>query len=489
VSAKSKLTKADLELNAQLVEDVRPTQGKPIELRMMPSGVNAVFHLRPAQLWSNDLKFQELRATMTEGLVNWIAAKLKQVCRREPQQIDEALIGLMLGARGTEPELAAVVRLTADAKLSDLFEEFRGELIGPEDGPRLYRAPPYAYLIHDARTIAICPAAMGAELAEWIDAPNYNTTEGILDLLKHTDRDRLFTVLFEVDDVRRHEEWLFADTARPAFRVVLDALSEDAETVCWSVHLGENFHSDLFFRTRVAGQSQQALTSPTGLAQIMLDKLEQLPHDLLGAVRKMKPQRKGFQQIIGRYPAMLETFRMASLPTKGDRFARVTTMLPAKAAPNLALGTMLVWDESTRTDFTATAAPTAIAATPGRQLPATVVERLNLDVDAEFSRTPLQEAFGYICGELQIKLEIDGDALKDAGFTQNMPQTFNLGKVPAAAAIHAIIKQYVPANEPEKKMVISIDEANKTLIVLTEKFAKQRGLQVHSVAPPESSGS
>ena len=477
------LTSVQLEANAEPVEAVRPTQGEPIQLLMMPSGVNFVIHLRPAQLWSNEPQFQELRATLTQNVTDWIAAKLKETCRREPAQIEEALIGIILGSRGTAPEVACVVRLKEEAKLSDLIEEFRGVPLREEGGLRLYRAEKHAYLIQDTKTIAICPAIMGAELAEWVSLPNHNTTDGMLQLLNYTDRERLFTVLFEVDDVRRHEEWLFPETTLTAFRHVLDAVSDDAESVCWSVHLGDQLHSELHFRTRIAGA--QEIMSPRRLAQSLSARLEAAPLDLMSMARQMQPQRAGQRTIIARFPAMVEAFRQSTVPTTGSRYVKFTTVLPAKAAPNLALATLLTWDEARRTDFSTAAPPPVTVAANTSQLPATVAERLSLIVDAEFNRRPLQEAFQYLCDEISVTMDINGDALKDAGYTQNMPQTFNLGKVPARDAIQTILNPYDGDVNELNRMCVVIDESTKTLILTTKKFADQAGQQPALIAPPK----
>lgn len=468
---------------AALVDAADPTDGEPIQLFLMPSGVNVVIHLRPADLWSNEIAFQELRATLTQDFTDWLSARLREICRREPAQIEEALIGIILGARGTEPELATVVRLKEDAALSDLVEEFRGEPLAEESGLRLTRSGEYGYLIQDTKTIAICPAYMAAELQEWITTPNYDTTDGILELLHHTDREHLCTVLFEIDDVRRHTSWLFAGETQTAFQLVLDAVSDDAETMSWTMHLGENFYSDIYLRTRVAG-SREVIT-PARLATGMSARLEATPHDMMAAVRMMNPTARGSRTIIGRYPAMLEAFQMATVTTTGPRYVRLTTVLPAKAAPNLALATMLTWDESRRTDFTRTEVQPPVMAAAEPALPETVAERLALEIDAEFSRTPLYAAFDYIAGEIGVTVEIDGAALMDGGYTQNIAQTFTLGRVPATAAIYEIIKDNDGDAEPEKRMVIAIDEEKKQIIVLTEKFARQRGLEVFEVGPVE----
>lgn len=478
------LTSAMLHANEAPVEAVRPTQGEPIQLYMLPSGVNFVIHLRPAELWSNEPQFQELRATLTQNVTDWIAAKLQEHCRRGPEQIEEALIGIILGSRGTAPEIASVVHLKEEAKLSDLVEEFRGEPVREEGGLRIYRGEEHAFLIRDAKTIAICPSIMAGELAEWVSVPNHNTTDGMLQLLNYSDRERLLTVMFEVDDVRRHEEALFPEPTLAAFRTVLNAFSEQAETVSWSVHLGENLHSELQFRTRIAGARE--IMSPKSLAESLAARLESAPHDLMSMARQMHPGRQGQRTIIGRFPAMVEAFRQSTVPTVGSRHVKFTTVLPAKAAPNLALGTIITWDEAGRTDFSASAPPPTTVAAGDPALPETVAERLQLIVDAEFNGRPLQEALQYICDEISVTMDIDGDALKDAGYTQNMPQTFNLGKVPAVEAVQAIINPNDGDGNDANRMCVVIDESTKTLKLMTKKFADQRGMEPDLIAPPQS---
>ena len=122
-------------------------------------------------------------------------------------------------------------------------------------------------------------AGLADDLAEWIDQPNQNTTDGILQLLSETDRDRLCTVLFEVEDVRRHADWLFSAPALPAFRNLLELLGEESETACWSVHLNDDVHSELHVRTRVAGATD--ILGPRGLAELLSTRMTDVPQRLL----------------------------------------------------------------------------------------------------------------------------------------------------------------------------------------------------------------
>lgn len=449
------------------VDAVSPTSGEPIALRMVPSGTRLIVNLRPAQLWSNDPQMAEVRASLTQDVTTWLEGALRTVCRHEPAQIDEVLFAWILGARGTAPELTAVVHLVEERRMSDLLDEFGSDVIDEFAKYKVYQKGDRATLILDTKTFAVAPLPYGAELADWVETANYNTSDGILDLLPHTDRDRLLTVVFEPADVQLHLEALVSEAARPAMSRVAEWFATQAETVSWSVHTGEAFHSEVLLR---GPRTTSALTVEENVKRQLAD----LPSTLVDVVRKMRPQRSGFRQLIGRLPAMIEVSRQATITSLEGKSVRLLTIMPPKAAPNLALGTILAWDESLRTDFTAVP-PTTVAGTSG-ETPKTVRERLQLPVDAEFNRVPLQEALDYIGREIQVSVEIDGDALKDAGFTKNMAQTFTLGKVPAATALGAIIKQY---EEPGKQMVVVLDEARMTLIVLTKKFADERGLTIH----------
>ncbi|MFV0444220.1 MAG: hypothetical protein ACK5Q5_11685 [Planctomycetaceae bacterium] len=470
------LTRTQLRDNGTLVNNLAPRRGDAIRLLMLPSGINVLFHLRPAQLWSDDPVWTEFRYSLTEDVTNWIAGQLKQICRREPQQIEECVIGMRLGATGSAPDIATVVYFAEEARLSDLIEEFSGEPLSDGGGPRINSAPPYAYLIKDTKTIAIAPEAAKYELPEVINTPNPNASEGVYRLLDLTDRQRVFTVLFEVDDVKRHEEWLFSDRTLPVYRQFLDWFGDDVETVGWSVDLqGESMVSEVLLRNR-------SVASSSRLVGDTLSRLELLPQDLQAACLRMHPTTKGFQALIGRFPAMIEAYREATIPTTDTRHVKLTTVLPRKAAPNLALGTLLTWDLSTQTDFSTVAPPTSVAAaTPQVTIPDKVEDRLKqLKFDGEFMDIPLQDCLAYIASETQTEIDIDGNALKDAGFTKNIKIKLNLGKVSGLEAIKQIVLfERCRPPVPEKQMCISIDEAAKTVLFSTEFFVKEQGKTVY----------
>ena len=188
---------------------------------------------------------------------------------------------------------------------------------------------------------------------------------------------------------------------------------------------------------------------------------ERLWHELAD---KMDPQVAGPRKIIGRFPAMMHVFGKNTKGGAGTRFTVLNTSLKERAAPNIALASLLAWDESTRTDFSKTA--------PGKttgsdeNLPLLVMDRLKKKIECEFTRTPLQDAIKYIADECRVGHDIDGDALKDKGYTKNMPQMFTLSDT-GFAALKEIMKKY-----PD--MCIVIDEPQKQFILTTRSFAEKK---------------
>lgn len=110
------------------------------------------------------------------------------------------------------------------------------------------------------------------------------------------------------------------------------------------------------------------------------------------------------------------------------------------------------------------------------QVPESAADRLQLTVEVKFNRTPLQDALEYLCDAAHLKLEIDGDALKDAGYTKNMVQDFDLGTVTVEQALAKIVGKY---QEATNSLVVSLDDGDKTLHVLTQKFAEKKGMTVY----------
>ena len=456
--------KSELEQNADFAkkfaaENLGAT-GEMLTFERIPAGASIIIHLRPAELWSDDPQFAYFRASLTADVTNWLGAAIKRTCLVEPKDIEQALVCIILGGRGEPPQFATRVKLTAPRKKSEFLTLFGGQRIDDYGDP-VYVDNERAYLVEDdLQTFAVAPANLAEEMARARrELPV--TKPGIESILLNTDKSRQVTVVFEPVDVRIHQEFLVAENVRPVLNEFLDWLGLDVETAVWSMHLARGkFYSQFLFRN---GHDW----TPLKLEREVAGKLDRLPQELYAAVQVMNPKQMGSRKIIGRFPAMMKVYSLSTMGGIGDRLAQFTTILPAKAAPNLALGTLLAWDESTRTDFTKQA-PKPKTSEP--KLPDLIVDRLKLPMDVDFRRRPLQDAFSDIGEATHVKFDIDGDALKVAGYTKNMAQTFNLGEVPATQALKKILSQY------DKMCVCITDEDKNIVTVMTSDAAKQKNL-------------
>ncbi|MBT6487340.1 MAG: hypothetical protein HOL01_00755 [Planctomycetaceae bacterium] len=456
--------KQDLKEQLVTAQKASPTKGDPIKLLYVPSGSRIIINVHPAALWENASAGEEFRACLGGKLNTWMEDTLKEICRFEPAEIEEAMICLIPEGRTTAPKIAAVVHLKEEQKKSDLILGFGAERDDSHGRP-VYKNDEHAFILIDTKTFAVGPRDSADQMINAMKFPLVTDTD-VEELIRHTDRDRHFTILFEPADLRNYRDVLVPEEALPFLNLFIDWFGEDVSTVAWSLHLGdEQFHSEMLLRNGGGGVS-----SPRRVYKEFDRRLDELPHEVLAAVSKMEPERLGFRKIIGRFPAMVMGYSAATTGGIGDRYVQLTTVLPERAAPNLAVGLSLTFAESLRTDFTK-AAPDLSKP----KLPDLLADRLKAKIEIDFRRTPLHEAFAYIGEESHVTFDLDGDALKDKGMTQNMAQNQQLGEVPAIDAIYAIIGGY-----KDEGMCVVVDEGKKVATVMTLKFLEVRGVKESS---------
>lgn len=459
------------------IESSQPPVGKPIELKYIPSGARMIIHLRPAELWKPNSDGETIRLCLGP-IGTWAESKLKELLLFEPAKIEEATICLFMDDRNAPPEIAYHVKLTEQQQPSTFTDKFGGK---PDTtfGRKIYiteetdEKPATAYMITDqaGKEFASAPKYRAEEMVNAELAPG--VAAGSLDqLLKRTNNRRHLTILFDPMEIRNTKEQLFPADMFGLIGHFLDRFEDTKiESVAWSFYFGDKtynkFHSELMLRNKSAISSRE-------LQVDMTKKLKRFSEELISVVRQMSPTIVAEQKLVGRLPVMYKAFQVETVPAIGgpnERLVRMTTVLPKIAGPNLAAGTMYAWRLAQNTDFSK-----PLKQNPSKKLPDLIAERIHLPIDVDFRRMPLQEAIGYIAEETQIRFEIDGDALKDSGYTKNMPQTFNLGIVPASRALYEIVKKY-----PD--MVVVLDEKNKVITVMTRKFAAAKNLKPFELKP------
>ena len=443
-----------------------PTDGKPITLDYIPFTPNLILHLRPAELWSRDNQMREFLATLGD-LGIWLEKSISEITTFEAAEIEELTFAVVFGPRTSAPEVYTVFR-TVQEQSPDVYRRFGGKLQKDLD-EEVYEGTTFSYLMIDRRTFSVAPAGVSDALAAAKKYPALPPPE--LDpLLRESDRSRHLTLMFDLKTIDVHREFVLIDQMQTLADQFVVWIGKDISTVSFSLHLQPNFFLETLLR-------QTNESSPMRIQRSMQQRLSQLPEDLMSGTRIMRPQTQGVRDIIGRFPAMINALRLGTSFNTSGQYARLVTLLPAKAAPNLAAGALLTWNQSQITDMSQMSSSSAPQSS---SIPDKVADRLKMPVLVDFRNTPLQETVAYIGEEIKTEFIIDGDALKGAGFTQNMAQTYDLGTVPALKAIDTILAKYAPERDP---MVISVDESAKRITLTTKSKAEATGMPIYPTAP------
>lgn len=445
-----------------------PTDGEQIPLDLIPFTPHLLLHLRPAELWQQDRQLNEFHALLST-LSIWLKSRVEEISKFKAEEIEELTFAVNFGARSTAPEISAVVRLKDEQLPGDLIQRFKGS-VRTDLQENVREAGDRSYLIADNRTFAIAPSSLSVELSDARQNPA-TIPPDLEPLLNQTDRTRHVTLLFDLNSIDVHREYVLTRELQPLAAEFVSWMGKETDGVSWSMHLKPN----LFIETLIRPTND---STPVKVQRAFLSRLDKLPEQLFSLAQKMRPSTDGARQMIGRFPAMMKAFQVGTSADVSPLYVRLVTILPPKAASNIAAASLLTWNQSLTTDLSAG----ADAAGADSKLPEKISDRLNMPVLIDFRNFPLQEAMAYISDVIKTEIIIDGDALKAAGFTQNMNQTFNLGTVPAKTAIHAILQQYAAERDP---MVISVDEARRRIILGTKSKAEQDGLPIFDTSPTE----
>ncbi|HTI50646.1 MAG TPA: hypothetical protein VL475_06840, partial [Planctomycetaceae bacterium] len=407
------------------------THGPPLTLQFVPMGARIVIHLRPADLWQRGGPGEEFRLCLGP-LGTWVDEQMRTRCLLDPAQIEEALIALIPVSREAF-DVALVVRSVEPIRRSELIEKLDGELV---DQPRPhYLTANKAYLLHDARTFAVAPREMTESLLESAEGSGV-TSQGIQALLEKTDRNRHFTLVAELEDVRNGVKSLAPSNAHALLNAVVDFFGDEAETIAWSFHLGDaSSGRDLFLEVVVRNRPTR---SPPHLRDDLHKKLAAVPDEILEIVRRADPPEPGEKKIVGRFPRMIKVLEQAAEINIGKRDVSIQWELPERAAPNLALGARLTWNQTTLPDF-GKSPPAPEKPTDRTSLPDTIAERLQKPIDVDFRDEFLYAAVEFVGEEIGVAFKLDGPGMKRVGTTQNEKQKLTLAQTPARTILDRML--------------------------------------------------
>lgn len=456
-------SKADMAESNEAAKQLSPTSGERIPMQYLAVAPDLVLHLRPSEIWGAERSNREFVATLSQ-LGVWLEGQIQEITGFAPLEIEELTLGINFGPLTSEPDIIAVVRLESEHSAFDMQVKRFKATPRPDLSVPVMEGERFSYMIVDRRTFAVAPVTATDLLA---DAKTYSQEPGVEleTLLAESDRNRLVTLAFDVSKIDTHRKYVFPENLQTLVDEFVLWLGKDVRTVSWSLHLD----NDLFMETLLRESNE---SSPLRVQRHMNLRLQRLPALLVDAVRFMQPTTEGYRTMISRFPAMMQATTLGTRTHVGPGYVRMVTLLPRKAAANLAAASLLTWNQSLVTDFEG---PAPAVASSTSKIPDTVLERLRtMPVFVDFRNTPLQEAFSYISDEIKTPITINGDALKLSGMTQNMPQNYDLGEVPAIRALHTIVSNSMY----EGKLVIVVDEASRSIMVTSRDVATESGQQI-----------
>jgi hypothetical protein len=437
---------------------------KPIALLLAPAGARIVIQLRPARFWSATSGSSEGRKLQSGGtrgsellscvgpLADWARDQIENWCLYPPSQIDEAVFAFGLRSPGEQPDVSVLVRLIHPAALSEVDHRFGGTRSEKAALPVFIKGD-RALVVRDEQTFCVGPAESSQEMLGARDQPN-PTDASIEELLKETDGGSDLTVVFRPDDLDRFRESLAPPQWSNALHELAGWLDPGAvEGAVISLRLDDPF------RVRLVTRALPIVYGPR-LAETLTQRLDRLPTELVKYVERLQPAVPGPRKLIGRLPAMCKALALGTQSNAERRLVSLESVLPERAAPNLSLATYLLLAEGPASARRPAAAPAATK----REGPTTLAGRLQTTVDVDFRRTALSEAFESIGADIGVTFELDGGAFKLAGYTKNMPQTFQIKGAAAIQSLRKILGAY-------PKLVLVADEARRTIVVTTSEAA------------------
>ena len=463
----------DAEVITALDDDVwqSPTKGKPLDLSYLPAGTQMFVALRPADLLAHEEGPRVLAALgpFGEFVINQLKAS-----GAAPENIEQAVFGLLPAARDEDPPLVAlVVRAKEAVPEETLLAAWNNPSEETVAGQRVFQNSAATYLIPadgGGKLWALAPLSNVGDIEAWLAGAKKQQPlrKEVEALQRSSDAQRHLTVLFAINALK---PGLFAGPAARARAPLLDFLSASASgeqppAVLFSLHLKDD---DFFAEARFYGP---ATVQPVELAMRYRDAVNGLEKEYLRYLKLLNPHEYGADFLSVDFAPMVGLLAQYTRVGVDDKQAVLRCYLPSIAAHNLALGTQLAVVETGGgggTSIAAEAPPTV----------KTAAEKLQERTTFVAPRGPFDKFAETIGDELGFRVVLVGPDLETEGITKN--QQFDMNEEDKTYA--EILKAALLKANPAGKLVFVIkqDEGQEAIVVTTRKLAEKREETIHEV--------
>ena len=461
-----------------------PTDGPPLNLKHMVSGVHIIVSFRPAGLLSNSEGKKILDQHTLGPFIRFVRSQLETTSGIKLEDMDQVVVGLMDNA-GAAPKMALVVRTISPINESELLAKWGKPAETVVMNNKVYRGSQYMYHFPPSgtgRLMAMCPMSTDSVAQEDFLTRLTGQELPILrpDLeavLAKSDDRRHFNMAFAPNflfsggkDIFNNEAMKLKSSVNDFMMVDLSA-NEIAKAGLLSFHLG-----DEYFYTELSINGGNA-KPPTILARDLYETLAAVPRKVYdiydppsSAGSKLVPGEYS-QPILARYPMMLSAWAAYLRANVDGKQVVLTSVLPTNAAHNLAMGTQLALvDKGTVTETK----PVVVAAK--KPLAEALQNRTTLQVPSDsFDRIiPLVEE------ELGYPIVFTPDLEKE-GITKNKRFGIDEKNQTIEGILMAICREANPTGgvkdpaSPDMKLVWVISPDQKQVLITIRSDAKSRG--------------
>ncbi|WP_425618493.1 protein kinase [Anatilimnocola sp. NA78] len=462
-----------------------PTNGKPVEFRLVPPEGQVFIVARPADILASSEGAKVIEALgpqFAAGRTAW------EQTAGIPLSDVEQIITTLHNNEGKFPRVSHAVHLKTPVPSADLLGKWGNPTEAKEGNNRYYMGRGAAFFIVDS------PAgAQSFLMGDPVDVKEVAKTGGAPPLM-HRDLERLrrsidgarhFSLMFNPDffDIEEGEALFAGDRAK--VRQPLDLfLGDELEAGLLSMQFDSAFY--LEFRM-FAGLNRD----PFAVAKDLRDRLQKIPTALEDYFVAITPPAY-WKKLSNRYPFMIKSLHeQMRVGVEGDQ-AIVNAFMPGSAAHNLVLGgELLVATAPGAGGGVASAGPVKPAG------PSSIEEVLAMKTSMTFDANPLEFCMRDLAidaqelakgspfakgGPQELQIKIIGDDLKIDGITRNQTvRDFSQKDKPLAEILTAIVMKANPVttvktpDEADQKLlwVVGPDPDNpaKQMILITTRAA------------------
>ncbi|MCA9098898.1 MAG: hypothetical protein KDA36_10945, partial [Planctomycetaceae bacterium] len=211
---------------------VVPTESEaPLTLQYLPGGIRLFVHLRPLELLLGGRGSQELlKLAGTSG--EWFARQVREHTYADLSELDELLLGWILGAAGDPPRF--VCRYKRSVEFSkELLESRLGSEFQPGTDGAWRQSESTAVWLIDDQTVVIVPTELSSEVPQAATSP-LPTDLGVEEVLQRSSSNDQLVIVGVPLDLATHQTVL----ADSSFKIGWDALRSFIEQ--------EHRHAEVF---------------------------------------------------------------------------------------------------------------------------------------------------------------------------------------------------------------------------------------------------